>query len=213
MGDVISFEDKTYATLSKLTQQGDDKQVEISMPLGNIDCDVKKLSKKSSFQVRTPSAVAGVRGTKFGVSISPNGTATVTVSEGLVAVAPSAGGSSVAVGAGKSASVKAGGKGVKVQSNNKGGNKGGGNKGKGKGNKGGKGGNSGGSASGDDQGSGEPPEPPEPPSEINGSVQEIQDIVNTARELNLDIDLPDAVEDIGTTVIEQLEQIEFDVKR
>lgn len=214
MGDVISFQDKTYATLSKLTQQGDDKEVEISMPLGNIDCDVKKLGQKSSFQVRTPSAVAGVRGTKFGVSISPDGTATVSVTEGLVAVDPTAGGSSVSVGAGAKASVKAGSKGVKVQNNNKGGSKGG-SKGNNKGGKKG-GGGSGGDTSGssdDDQSSTEATEPPEPPTEISGSVKEIQDIVNTARELNIEIDLPDAVEDIGTTVVEELEQIEFDIKR
>lgn len=117
MGDVLNFKDKTFATLSKLTQNGADKQVEISMPLGSISCDVKKLSKDSSFQVRTPSAVAGVRGTKFGVTITESGTATISVTEGLVAVQPSSGGSAVSVGAGQSASVKSGGGSISVKEN------------------------------------------------------------------------------------------------
>lgn len=118
MGDVLNFKDKTYATLSKLAQNGADKQVEINMPLGKIECDVKKLSKESSFQVRTPSAVAGVRGTKFGVQINESGTVSVSVTEGLVAVQPTSGGSggpSIPVSSGQKASVKSGSSSVSVE--------------------------------------------------------------------------------------------------
>lgn len=174
MGDVLTFENKTYATLSKLTGSGADKNVQIDMPLGKINCDVKKLSKASSFQVRTPSAVAGVRGTRFGVKIDQSGTVSVDVSEGLVAVAPASNpGSTVAVGAGQSASVKKGG-GVSVsKSSNGGGKKNGATKGKKKGQEKKNGGNSGGGDSGGGDSGGDSfvaPEIviPEPPIDIPG---------------------------------------------
>ena len=188
MGDVLTFQDKTYATLSKLTGSGADKNVQIDMPLGKIECDVKKLSKSSSFQVRTPSAVAGVRGTRFGVEIDRSGTVSVDVTEGLVAVAPASNpGSTVAVGAGQSASVKKGG-GVSVSKNSSNnGKKNGANKGKKKGQDKKNGGNSGGNDSGNDGGGDSPeitlPDPieiPEPPIDIPGVDSAVQDAIEEA---------------------------------
>lgn len=176
MGDVLSFKDKTFATLSKLTGVGEDKQIEVNMPLGKINCDVQKLSKESSFQIRTPSAVAGVRGTKFGVEINQNGTATINVSEGSVAVAPSTGGgASVSVGAGQSASVKAGGS-IKVETTKT--------EGKGGGSTGGGGKSDGGSTGGGESGGGEGGEKdapevevPDPPVDVDG----VDDIIEELR--------------------------------
>ncbi|MEL6544769.1 MAG: FecR family protein, partial [Myxococcota bacterium] len=46
----------------------------------------------NNFEVRTPNAVAGVRGTEFSVDVSPTGETSVTVFEGAVEVAPPTGG-------------------------------------------------------------------------------------------------------------------------
>ncbi len=182
MGDILTFQDKTYATLSKLTGSGADKNVQIDMPLGKINCDVKKLSKASSFQVRTPSAVAGVRGTRFGVEIDQSGTVSVDVSEGEVAVAPASNpGSTVAVTAGQSASVKKSGD-VSVSNNSNGGGKANGNNKNGGNNK--NNGNGGGGDGGDGGGAETPaPEPVEVPDikEIPGLDEVIDTIKNIQR--------------------------------
>ena len=60
------------------------------------------------FQIRTPVAVIGVRGTDFIVSVAPDGATTVSVLEGLIEVtARGGGGDSVGVGVGQAASVSA----------------------------------------------------------------------------------------------------------
>ncbi len=60
------------------------------------------------FQIRTPVAVIGVRGTDFIVSVAPDGATTVSVLEGLIEVtARVGGGGSTSVGVGQAASVSA----------------------------------------------------------------------------------------------------------
>ncbi|MCC6274490.1 MAG: FecR domain-containing protein [Leptospiraceae bacterium] len=48
----------------------------------------KKLKTKERFEIATPTALAGVRGTKFEMSVSPDGSSTLNVYEGKVATRP-----------------------------------------------------------------------------------------------------------------------------
>lgn len=64
---------------------------------------MRALSASSKFEVRTPTATAGVRGTEFSVRVKPNGSTEVLVYEGNVAV--ESGGKSLGVGQGQAVSV------------------------------------------------------------------------------------------------------------
>ncbi len=65
---------------------GDRRETEFNAMAGSMAYKVKKLSGNEAFRVRTESAVMGVRGTEFDVSISPEGSVLVTCKEGRVAV-------------------------------------------------------------------------------------------------------------------------------
>lgn len=69
----------------KIDKKGDGKTM-INHDLGSIWMKVKKLKQGESFQVKMPSAVAGVRGTGFTTSITDNGIASLCVCEGEVEV-------------------------------------------------------------------------------------------------------------------------------
>lgn len=59
----------------------------LRLVLGNLWASVaKRITPGSQFQVETPAAVAGVRGTRFEVSVSPTGATGVYVEEGVVEV-------------------------------------------------------------------------------------------------------------------------------
>lgn len=63
--------------------------VEFSLEKGYVESEVTPQADNSRFRVRTPLAVTGVRGTRFGVSISANGRdQTNDVSNGTVAIIP-----------------------------------------------------------------------------------------------------------------------------
>ncbi|MFP4179262.1 MAG: FecR domain-containing protein [Spirochaetaceae bacterium] len=62
------------------------KETEFSTMAGSMAYKVKKLSGNEAFRVRTESAVMGVRGTDFDVTISPEGSVLVACEEGRVAV-------------------------------------------------------------------------------------------------------------------------------
>jgi hypothetical protein len=57
---------------------------------------LKLLSQKSKFEVHTPTATAGVRGTIFSVQVDGSGKTSVSVDEGAVAVSPARAGTSTA---------------------------------------------------------------------------------------------------------------------
>lgn len=80
----------------------------LELLFGKIKLEVVKLSKKEKFQVRTPSAVCGVRGTAFRVDHPENGSTTVTVTEGSVEVSRPDGQDSVLVEAGQQVTVAPG---------------------------------------------------------------------------------------------------------
>ncbi len=74
----LQFEDQTTtrlmgpATMSLSFEEKDSGTArQIQLIAGNIWCSVKKLIQGDSFEVKTPTATAGVRGTEFGVDFEP----------------------------------------------------------------------------------------------------------------------------------------------
>lgn len=80
------------ATLRRTVLTGTLERV-IDLRRGSVDSEVTHLKKKDDrFQIRSPSVVAGVRGTRFRVNYDKDGRASTTVEvlDGTVGVAPSA---------------------------------------------------------------------------------------------------------------------------
>jgi hypothetical protein len=119
MGDSIELSGSTYIKLDQLDSTKGATKVSLELFKGLATNKVAKLGKESSFSIRTPSAVAGVRGTEFQVAVSESGETEVAVMEGEVGVSDADGTSEpVPVTAGKSAKVnKSGGVSVKTVSN------------------------------------------------------------------------------------------------
>ena len=64
--DIVKIGSNSHVVLESDAIQ---KQTSIFMDKGEILLKLEKLEKGSNFQVRTPTAVAGVRGTSFGVQL------------------------------------------------------------------------------------------------------------------------------------------------
>ena len=67
-------------------QIGSKKETNFLIDAGNAMLNVPKLGKNDDFKTMSPSATAGVRGTKYDVSVSPNGNTKINVLEGAVAM-------------------------------------------------------------------------------------------------------------------------------
>ncbi len=67
-------------------QIGSKKETNFLIDAGNAMLNVPKLGKNDDFKTMSPSTTAGVRGTKYDVSVSPNGNTKVYVIEGAVAM-------------------------------------------------------------------------------------------------------------------------------
>src|SRR5690606_27245436 len=72
----------------------------IDMERGRVESSVARQAGRSRFRIQSPLMAAGVRGTHFGVSVTPDGTVTSDVLEGAVQVAALASAVSVRVNAG-----------------------------------------------------------------------------------------------------------------
>ncbi|MEW5766909.1 MAG: FecR domain-containing protein [bacterium] len=70
----------------KEISKGEAGRFRIGITLGKIWATVKRLAEGKKFEVATPAAVAGVRGTKFKVEVAKDGQTRVTVHEGVVNV-------------------------------------------------------------------------------------------------------------------------------
>ncbi|MBT6116571.1 MAG: hypothetical protein HOH66_01730 [Rhodospirillaceae bacterium] len=68
-----------------------------------------RMSNKDGFELRTPTAAIGIRGTDLKVSVAPNGTTTVSVLAGEVTLSALAGGTGTNLSAGESATANASG--------------------------------------------------------------------------------------------------------
>ncbi len=91
---VVKMDSSTIITLSNFDGTDKNGSINISLTSGKIFNDIKKkLTKNSTYKVRTPNAVMGVRGTTFVVGIKPlsgdNHQTELSVLDGTVAFAAS----------------------------------------------------------------------------------------------------------------------------
>ena len=87
-GSVITLKDETEIVLNSfLDPQTKKEDTTVVLNAGKAIVNPRKLKDNSSFAVRTPAMVAGVRGTIFSVEYR-NGSSKVAVKEGKVAVKP-----------------------------------------------------------------------------------------------------------------------------
>ncbi len=84
---LIRVKQKTKVVLATLIRQGGIESTSFDLDSGKMLCKPKKLLKSESFMVKTPTAVAGVRGTQFTIETDTNGTSRIKVFEGSVKVA------------------------------------------------------------------------------------------------------------------------------
>ena len=85
-GSIIRIKEKSNVRLSELYQKNDIEKTTVDLDVGKLLCKAKKLSKSESFLVKTPTAIAGVRGTKFTVEADAKKTSRIKVFNGNVAV-------------------------------------------------------------------------------------------------------------------------------
>jgi outer membrane protein assembly factor BamB len=87
---VVSIRENTQVSIDSLSLNESASQVKLGLKAGTVLSKVKKLAGKDSYAIRTNTAVGGVRGTEFGVTVTPQGGTLVTVKDGTVAVLPAA---------------------------------------------------------------------------------------------------------------------------
>ena len=102
-GPVVRVTEDTQMAFDKLslTTGGDEPVIETQLDLksGRILGNVKKLAAASRYEIKTPTGVAGIRGTEF--DISANGTFTIVRGEGNIRYFPNFGGRSHVVRTGQ----------------------------------------------------------------------------------------------------------------
>ncbi|MFH0977292.1 MAG: FecR family protein [Spirochaetota bacterium] len=85
-GSIIRIKEKSNIKLSELSKKDDIEKTTVDLDVGKLLCKAKKLSKSENFLVKTPTAVAGVRGTKFTVEADLQKTSRIKVFNGNVTV-------------------------------------------------------------------------------------------------------------------------------
>lgn len=104
---VVKVSGLTMLELTKMQSSGKTANSQISLTQGRVFSKVKKLATAdSSFEVKTPAAIAGVRGTGFRCDFTPGEPAVFAVAEGSVSVG--AAGEVVDVGEGMMSQVEEG---------------------------------------------------------------------------------------------------------
>lgn len=86
-GSIIRIKEKSTMVFSSLALGGDVEKTSLELGQGKLLCKPKKLLKDESFTVKTPTAVAAVRGTEFTVESDVNQTTRIKVFDGKVKVA------------------------------------------------------------------------------------------------------------------------------
>jgi hypothetical protein len=95
-GSSITLGPNSELTLSKIGSGKEGSQTFLELLKGTANAIVQKLKLGSSFEMKTPNAVAAVKGTEF--EVSEDGSAgTVSVREGIVAMSDSQGGNTVQI--------------------------------------------------------------------------------------------------------------------
>ena len=87
---VVDIQENTQVSVDSLALTTGSSRARLGLQSGTLLSKVKKLTGTDSYSVRTATAVGGVRGTEFGVTITPQGNTLVTVKDGAVAVLPAA---------------------------------------------------------------------------------------------------------------------------
>ncbi|MBD3242478.1 MAG: hypothetical protein GF331_17955 [Chitinivibrionales bacterium] len=85
-GAVVRMNENTKLTL----QESTDKGVKSHNPLGNVWVNMQKITRKRSFEMSSPTAVAAIRGTVFQMQTDEDSATSVRVYDGKVQVGPSA---------------------------------------------------------------------------------------------------------------------------
>lgn len=88
-GSVSDLEPESEISISQMTsrRRGGGNRVIVRQWLGQAHYQVEALRDSASrFEVRTPTALAAVRGTAFAITVETDGTTTVEVEEGMVSV-------------------------------------------------------------------------------------------------------------------------------
>ena len=106
-GSKVRINELSQILLTTLLRQAKSRHIEIQLKLGEINATVKKeKAVDANFEITTPTATAGVRGTVFSVFYDPGSRTSITsVTEGVVAVRAAAGGPVVNVTTGKAVEV------------------------------------------------------------------------------------------------------------
>lgn len=87
IGDsMIRIKENSKAILAQLLRKDGIENTTLGLDVGKMICKPKKLLKNESFLVKTPTAVAGVRGTNFSVEADTQKTTRIKVFDGKVAV-------------------------------------------------------------------------------------------------------------------------------
>jgi len=82
---ITLLEENTQLTLKAISKTQNNKQANYFLNIGKVFSSVSKLKKNDSFNIQTPSAIAGIRGTEFLVN-AENKSSEVAVYEGEVEV-------------------------------------------------------------------------------------------------------------------------------
>ncbi len=85
---VIRLQENTEILMGSIMIQKSKRNVNVNLTIGQILCKVARTSGNDEFQVKTPSAVIGVRGTEFLVQWKTDEGSFVAVREGRVSVDP-----------------------------------------------------------------------------------------------------------------------------
>jgi len=86
-GSIIRIKAQSSVKISTLIKSGNIEDTEIGLNSGKLLCKPKKLLKDENFMVKTPTAVAGVRGTQFAIEADKLKTTRIKVFNGEVKVA------------------------------------------------------------------------------------------------------------------------------
>jgi raffinose/stachyose/melibiose transport system substrate-binding protein len=86
----VRIEEKTEVLLASVNFREGAMSIGIDALAGTVLCKVRKLSGSERFQIKTPTAICGVRGTEFGVTVTAQADTLLMVNQGAVGLLPSA---------------------------------------------------------------------------------------------------------------------------
>lgn len=88
-GDIIRVGQYSKVTMSQYTFGTQEKGTEMELNAGSLIAEVNKNESREGFRIRTPTAIASVRGTSFLVELQDEKIPRIKVFDGAVALAPS----------------------------------------------------------------------------------------------------------------------------